>query len=114
MPPSASRRAGKMEQLSSRSTPNRWRQVSELADEHDPDHDEHDDHDDDHEHEQHEHEHDADAQETLEAMLNAIREAPVAQLIVSSISTFASAAYGKLGNKDLAEAKVAIDSIAAL
>jgi len=97
--------------------------VSELADE-----DEHAGHEDEHEHEHEGHEHhdhdehehdeheglDPDAQETLEAMLNAIREAPVAQLVVSSISTFASAAYGKLGNKDLPEAKIAIDSIAAL
>ena len=92
--------------------------MSELADE-----DEHAGHEDEHEHEHEGHERhdhdeheglDPDAQETLEAMLNAIREAPVAQLVVSSISTFASAAYGKLGNKDLPEAKIAIDSIAAL
>jgi hypothetical protein len=85
--------------------------VSELADDHD-----HDDHDhDDHDHGEHDHDElDDDTQETLEAMLNAIREAPIAQLIVSSISTFASAAYGKLENKDLPEAKIAIDAIAAL
>jgi hypothetical protein len=94
--------------------------VSELADEDEHAGHEHEEQEPE-EHEGHEHdEHDeheglgSDAEETLEAMLNAIREAPVAQLVVSSISTFASAAYGKLGNKDLPEAKIAIDSIAAL
>jgi Domain of unknown function (DUF1844) len=55
-----------------------------------------------------------DAEAALEAMMIAIREAPIAQLIVSSISTLASAAYGKLEAGDLVEAKTAIDAIDAL
>jgi hypothetical protein len=51
------------------------------------------------------------AEAALEAMMSAIREAPVAQLIVSSISTLASAAYAKLEAGDLVEAKTAIDAI---
>jgi Domain of unknown function (DUF1844) len=57
---------------------------------------------------------DLDAEAALEAMMSAIREAPVAQLIVSSISTLASAAYAKLEAGDLVEAKTAIDAIDAL
>jgi hypothetical protein len=54
------------------------------------------------------------AQETLDAMLDAIREAKVAQLILSTVSTLASVAYGKLEAKDTVEAKKAIDAIDAL
>ncbi len=63
------------------------------------------------------HEHDADLPETeeqLDAMLDAIRQAKVAQLILSTVSTLASVAYGKLEMKDAAEAKKAIDAIDAL
>jgi hypothetical protein len=115
--------------------------VSGLADE-EHDHDDHDDehadhdHDHDHEHEHehghgHEHEHEqedpehaehvehdhgeeAGAETAVEAMLEAIRQAKVGQLVVSSISTFASVAYGKLEAGDLPEAKAAIDVIDAL
>ena len=54
------------------------------------------------------------AQETLDAMLDAIRQAKVAQLLLSTVSTLASVAYGKLEMKDTAEAKKAIDAIDAL
>ena len=89
--------------------------MSELSDEHE--HDEHDEHDHEHDHEHehehdHEHEHeDGEDQETLDAMLEAIRAAKVAQLILSTVSTLASVAYGKLEMKDLPEAKIAIDAI---
>ena len=92
-----------MERRSRRSTRRKEPQVSESADEH---------------------EHDAGpepesepkiggdvSQETLDAMLSALREAKVAQLILSTVSTLASVAYGKLEMKDTAEAKKAIDAI---
>ena len=91
----------------SRSTPSREGQVSELADE-EHDHDEHHDHD----HE--DHDHPKEATEAVDAMLEAIRQAKVGQLVVSSISTFASVAYGKLEAEDLPQAKAAIDVIDAL
>ena len=50
----------------------------------------------------------------LDAMLDAIRQAKVAQLILSTVSTLASVAYGKLEMKDAPEAKKAIDAIDAL
>ena len=50
----------------------------------------------------------------VEDMLETIRQAQVAPLILSTISTFASVAYGKLEAKDLPEAKAAIDVIDAL
>jgi hypothetical protein len=52
--------------------------------------------------------------ETLDAMLDAIRQAKVAQLLLSTVSTLASVAYGKLEMDDTAEAKRAIDAIDAL
>ena len=112
--------------------------MSELADEeHDHEHHahhghehehhghEHQDHDDDdHEHEHHGHEHhdhddhehgeSNEADKAVDAMLEAIRQAKVGQLVVSSVSTFASVAYGKLEAKDLPQAKAAIDVIDAL
>jgi hypothetical protein len=93
--------------------------VSELSDQHEHEHEEHDrDHEDEHGHE-HEHEHDdehehGDDQETLDAMLEAIRSAKVAQLILSTVSTLASVAYGKLETGDRPETKIAIDAIDAL
>jgi hypothetical protein len=78
--------------------------VSELADEHD-----HDDHDHDHDHD-----HGEVDQDALEAMLETIRSAQVAPLILSTVSTFTSVAYGKLEMKDLPETKTAIDAIDAL
>lgn len=82
--------------------------MSELADEHD-------EHEHDHEHE-HEHEHvdPEEGEEQLDAMLDAIRQAKVAQLILSTVSTLASVAYGKLEMNDAPEAKKAIDAIDAL
>ena len=96
--------------------------MSGLADEehdHDDHDDEHADHDHDHEHEhpdhpEHDHGEGAGAETAVEAMLEAIRQAKVGQLVVSSISTFASVAYGKLEAGDLPEAKAAIDVIDAL
>jgi hypothetical protein len=78
--------------------------VSELAD------------DDGHEHgdDGHDHDHRFDHGQSdgqLDAMLDAIRQATVAQLILSTVSTLASVAYGKLEMKDAAEAKKAIDAI---
>ena len=90
---------------SSRSTPWKESQVSESADDH-----EHDD--DEHEHE--EDEVDEEAKEALQEMLDTIRQAKVGPLILSTVSTFASVAYGKLEMKDLPEAKTAIDVIDAL
>ena len=50
----------------------------------------------------------------VEEMLETIRQAKVAPLILSTVSTFASVAYGKLEANDLPEAKAAIDVIGAL
>jgi len=50
----------------------------------------------------------------VEDMLETIRQAKVAPLVLSTVSTFASVAYGKLDAKDLPEAKAAIDVIDAL
>jgi len=50
----------------------------------------------------------------LADMLETIRQAKVAPLILSTVSTFASVAYGKLETKDLPDAKTAIDVIDAL
>jgi hypothetical protein len=50
----------------------------------------------------------------VEDMLETIRQAKVAPLVLSTVSTFASVAYGKLEAKDLTEAKAAIDVIDAL
>ncbi len=52
--------------------------------------------------------------EALAEMLETIRQADVAPLILSTISTFASVAYGKLDANDLPQAKTAIDVIDAL
>jgi hypothetical protein len=54
------------------------------------------------------------AEEVLADMLDTIRQAKVAPLILSTVSTFASVAYGKLEANDLPEAKTAIDVIDAL
>jgi hypothetical protein len=56
----------------------------------------------------------AEAEEILADMLDTIRQAQVAPLILSTVSTFASVAYGKLEAGDLPEAKTAIDVIDAL
>jgi hypothetical protein len=54
------------------------------------------------------------AQAALDEMLETIRQAKVGPLILSTVSTFASVAYGKLEMKDLTQAKTAIDVIDAL
>jgi hypothetical protein len=56
----------------------------------------------------------AEAQATVEAMLGAIRQARVGELILSTVSTLASVAYGKLEAKELGEARLAIDAVGAL
>jgi hypothetical protein len=68
---------------------------------------------------EHEHEEPAEPDEeelagAVEDMLETIRQAQVAPLVLSTVSTFASVAYGKLEAKDLPEAKKAIDVIDAL
>jgi hypothetical protein len=50
----------------------------------------------------------------VEDMLETIRQAKVSPLVLSTVSTFASVAYGKLEAKDYPEAKAAIDVIDAL
>jgi len=89
-----------MERRWSRSTPWKGSQVSESADEHERDEGS-----------------DGEAEElagAVEDMLETIRQAKVAPLVLSTVSTFASVAYGKLEAKDLTEAKAAIDVIDAL
>jgi hypothetical protein len=82
---------------------------------HGHEHHEHEDHEHgEHEPGEHEHGEGTGAETAVEAMLEAIRQAKVGQLVVSSISTFASVAYGKLEARDLPEAKAAIDVIDAL
>jgi hypothetical protein len=84
--------------------------VSELADEeHEHEHADHE-----HDHDDHDHVEPNEADAAVGAMLEAIRQAKVGQLVVSSISTFASVAYGKLEAEDLPQAKAAIDVIDAL
>jgi hypothetical protein len=51
---------------------------------------------------------------SVEGMLEALRQAKVGELLLSTISTLASVAYGKLELRDVAEAKTAIDAIGAL
>ncbi len=46
--------------------------------------------------------------------MEALRQAKVGELLLSTVSTLASVAYGKLESSDLAEAKAAIDAIGAL
>ena len=53
-------------------------------------------------------------EETLNAMFDAIRQAKVSDLILSTITTLISVAYGKVELKELDEAKRAIDAIDAL
>ena len=53
-------------------------------------------------------------QDVVDEMLETIRQAKVGPLILSTVSTFASVAYGKLEANDLPEAKRAIDAIDAL
>ena len=50
---------------------------------------------------------------TLEAMMESLRQAKVSELLLSTATTLASVAYGKLELGDLPEAKLAIDAISA-
>jgi hypothetical protein len=52
--------------------------------------------------------------DSLEQMMESIRQAKIGELLLSTVSTLASVAYGKLEIRDLPEAKVAIDAIGAL
>jgi len=51
---------------------------------------------------------------TVEAMMQSLRQAKVSELLLSTCSTLASVAYGKLEAGDLSEAKLAIDAIGAI
>ena len=51
---------------------------------------------------------------TLEAMMESLRQAKVSELLLSTATTLASVAYGKLEARDLPEAKLAIDAVGAL
>jgi hypothetical protein len=53
-------------------------------------------------------------EETLNAMFDAIKQAKVSDLVLSTITTLISVAYGKVELKELDEAKRAIDAIDAL
>jgi hypothetical protein len=53
-------------------------------------------------------------EETLNAMFDAIKQAKVSDLILSTITTLISVAYGKVELKEFDEAKRAIDAIDAL
>ena len=50
----------------------------------------------------------------VEGLLSALQQARVAELLVSTVSTLASVAYGKLEGADLPESRLAIDAIGAL
>jgi len=50
----------------------------------------------------------------VEGLIEALRQARVGELLLSTVSTLASVAYGKLEAADLPEAKVAIDAVGAL
>jgi hypothetical protein len=93
--------------------------VSESADEHEHDHEEIEDVEDEGakgegDDDLDELEVDEETQHALDEMLDTIRKARVAPLILSTISTFASVAFGKLEMKDLPEAKAAIDVVSVL
>jgi hypothetical protein len=53
-------------------------------------------------------------QPTIDDLMEAIRQIKVGQFLVSTVSTLASLAYGKLESAELGEAKPAIDAIEAL
>ena len=80
--------------------PSRWRWVSELAD--------------DSEQQPGETAEDAGGLPSLDDMMEAIRQASVAQLLLSTVSTLASVAYGKLEVRDLPETQRAIDAVGVL
>jgi hypothetical protein len=47
-------------------------------------------------------------------LMDALRQVKVGELLLSTVSTLASVAYGKLESRDFAEAKTAIEAIRAL
>ena len=51
---------------------------------------------------------------TIEDLAEALRQIEVGQFLLSTVSTLASLAYGKLEQGELAQAKAAVDAIAAL
>jgi hypothetical protein len=51
---------------------------------------------------------------SLEGLMDALRQAKVRELLLSTVSTLASVAYGKLESADLPEAKLAIDGVGAI
>ena len=51
---------------------------------------------------------------TIEDLAEALRQIEVGQFLLSTVSTLASLAYGKLEQRELAQAKAAVDAIAAL
>jgi hypothetical protein len=50
----------------------------------------------------------------MDDLMEAIRQIEVGQFLLSTVSTMASLAYGKLESGDLGQTKVAIDAIEAL
>ena len=48
---------------------------------------------------------------SVEGLMDALRQAKVSELLLSTVSTLATVAYGKLEARDLGEAKAAIDAI---
>src|SRR5690348_11191696 len=89
MPRSASAHATRKERRCRRSTRSRFGQVSALADE-------------------------ERREPTVEDLAEALRQIEVGQFLLSTVSTLASLAYGKLEQGELAQAKVAVDAVGAL
>ncbi len=55
-----------------------------------------------------------DQQPGLDELMQAIREIEVGQFLLTTVSTLASLAYGKLDQRELEQAKAAIEAIRAL
>jgi hypothetical protein len=51
---------------------------------------------------------------TVDDLLEQIRSIKLGQFLLSTAATLASLAFGKLGEKDLAEARLAIDAMGAI
>jgi hypothetical protein len=51
---------------------------------------------------------------SVEGLMAALNQVKVSELLLSTVSTLASIAYGKLEARDLGEAKAAIDAVGAL
>jgi hypothetical protein len=54
------------------------------------------------------------AMPSVNDLMDALRQVKVGELLLSTVSTLASVAYGKLESRDLTEAKTAIEAISAL